>query len=169
MDDENSTSSSTYFSDCEYYAIQNYTDRTLSITVQFLNESVFNFQSESSFQNRGTNGLVFETKYESKKVVIHLHQSTLLLHMQGASCIKWFECIFNNIAMEIHNIHDSALFSEENYIAQSSTLDTSERDVVTQHDNRYFDRECCLYKCNRNTMWCQHSNALINPQDTLYK
>ena len=134
-----------------------------------LNESVFNFQSESSFQNRGTNGLVFETKYESKKVVIHLHQSTLLLHMQGASCIKWFECIFNNIAMEIHNIHDSALFSEENYIAQSSTLDTSERDVVTQHDNRYFDRECCLYKCNRNTMWCQHSNALINPQDTLYK
>ena len=44
MDDENSTSSSTYLSDCEYYAIQNYTDRTLSITVQFLNESVFNFQ-----------------------------------------------------------------------------------------------------------------------------
>jgi hypothetical protein len=25
MDDENSTSSSTYLSDCEYYAIQNYT------------------------------------------------------------------------------------------------------------------------------------------------
>ena len=44
MDDENSTSSSTYLSDCEYYAIQNYTGRTLSITVQFLNESVFNFQ-----------------------------------------------------------------------------------------------------------------------------
>jgi hypothetical protein len=42
------------------YTIQNYTDRTLSITVQFLNESVFNFQrdwlfskyNESSFQNR---------------------------------------------------------------------------------------------------------------------
>ena len=43
--------------------------------------------------------------------------------------------------MEIHNIHDSALFNEENYIAQSSTLDTSETDVVTQH-NSYFEREC---------------------------
>jgi hypothetical protein len=39
-----------------------------------------------------------------------------------------FECIFNNIAMEIHNIHDSALFNEENVIAQSSTVDTSETD-----------------------------------------
>jgi hypothetical protein len=30
--------------------------------------------------------------------------------------------------MEVHNIHDSALFNEENAIAQSSTLDTSETD-----------------------------------------
>jgi hypothetical protein len=87
------------------------------------------FQSTmSQVSKTGKNGLVFETKYESKKVVIQLHQSTLLLHIQGASCIKWFESIFNNIAMEIHNIHDSALFNEENSIAQSSTLDTSETD-----------------------------------------
>ena len=87
------------------------------------------FQSTmSQVSKTEKNGLVFETKYESKKVVIQLHQSTLLLHIQGASCIKWFECIFNNIAMEIHNIHDSALFNEENSIAQSSTLDTSETD-----------------------------------------
>ena len=44
IDDENSTSSSTYLSYCEYYTIQNYIDKTLSITVQFLSESVFNFQ-----------------------------------------------------------------------------------------------------------------------------
>ena len=87
------------------------------------------FQSTmSQVSKTGKNGLVFETKYESKKVVIQLHHSTLLLHIQGASCIKWLECIFNNIVMEIHNIHDSALFNEENSIAQSSTLDTSETD-----------------------------------------
>lgn len=27
----------TYLTDCEYYVIQNYTDRTLSIAVQFAN------------------------------------------------------------------------------------------------------------------------------------
>jgi len=126
----------TYLTDCEYYVIQNYTDRTLSITVQFANESIFNIQKELlfikydklNFEDRGGNGLVIETRYDNKKVVLHLHQSTYLLHIQGASCVNWFENIFKFIAMEIHNMQDSILFDTNNSFTFSQSLETSKTD-----------------------------------------
>ncbi|CAC5364115.1 unnamed protein product [Mytilus coruscus] len=75
---------------------------------------------------------VLETKHENKKVVLHLHKATILLHIQGTSCLHWFKTVLSDKAMEIHNMLDSALFNEENSLILTSNtheLDTSDTDT----------------------------------------
>ncbi|CAG2229174.1 unnamed protein product [Mytilus edulis] len=127
-----------YISNCEYYDITDYTDKTSSITITFataevfqiLSQTLFNKIEKSLFENRHKNGLVHETKFENRKVVLHLHESTKLLHIQGGGCILWFENIFKSIGKEIHE-----KFKNNSPNLQRDDQDESETDPKQMLEN----------------------------------
>ncbi|CAC5425302.1 unnamed protein product [Mytilus coruscus] len=94
----------------ELYNIDDCTDRTLSYVINFKNNVIYNLfknilfgnYSQEQFEDRGKNGLVYSFDDSEGKVVLHIHESTNTLHIQGKGCIFWFKNTFKIFA-ELYN------------------------------------------------------------------
>ncbi|VDI19450.1 Hypothetical predicted protein [Mytilus galloprovincialis] len=100
-----------YLNNCDLYSIEDCTDRTLSIVVNFSSEKIYFIFENIIFQNydrnlfiqKDRNGFVYNFIYEGNKVVITLYSSSATLHIQGKGCGNWFNEEFSVLGKQLHN------------------------------------------------------------------
>ncbi|CAC5395800.1 unnamed protein product [Mytilus coruscus] len=100
-----------YLNTCDLYSIEDCTDRTLSIVVNFSSEKIYFIFENIIFQNydrhlfieKDKNGFVYNFIYEGNKVVITLYSSSATLHIQGKGCGNGFKEEFSILGKQLHN------------------------------------------------------------------
>ncbi|KAK6173328.1 hypothetical protein SNE40_016800 [Patella caerulea] len=126
----------------KFFHVINYNqENCCSISIKFntiyyfklLRNIIYAYYDKKNFEDKGGNGFLYSLTYKNMKVVLHLHETTQLIHIQGAGCFIWFQEKFPDIATIFYDIlqvdydfSQSSIFEND-----SSSNSTSASDLMT--------------------------------------